>query len=120
LDGYNHYIRVNESGTIVHGFSSAFEETQDGDILITEDAPRHFHEAFPEPLINERGQYRFRWDVEIIERTQQELDAEWESRPPQPPTPEERIAELEAENLMNMLALVELHGLILSMGGGGE
>ena len=36
---------------------------------------------------------------------------------PQPPTAEERIAELEAENLMTMMALVELHMMILSQGG---
>jgi len=33
---------------------------------------------------------------------------------------QKRIEELEAENMMNMLALVELHKLILSLGGGSN
>jgi len=90
--GYNHYIRTNETGEIIHGFSDAFEQPQDGDILVRENGPRHFHEAFPESLRNERGQFRFRWqDGQIVERSQQELDDEWAQRPPEPPTLEERL-----------------------------
>jgi hypothetical protein len=100
---YCHYIRLNGSGIIVHGFSDAFEAPQPGDILIVEDGPRHFHEAFPDPLQNERGQFRFRWaDGQIVERTQQELDAEWAQRPPAPPTLEERVKATE-DLLLNIL-----------------
>ncbi|WP_212758663.1 hypothetical protein [Paenibacillus sinopodophylli] len=117
MNGYEHYIRTNEAGIIIHGFSSAFEQPLATDHLYAENASRHFHESFSGSLTNERGQYRFMWDGEIVPRTQQELDAEWLLQPPKSPTAEERIAELEEENLSNMLALVELHGLILSMGG---
>jgi hypothetical protein len=90
--GYNHYIRTNETGEIIHGFSDAFEQPQDGDILILEDGPRHFQEAFPESLRNERGQFRFRWvNGQRVERTQEELDVEWSQRPPAPPTIQQRV-----------------------------
>jgi len=97
MDGYKHYIRINEAGTIVHGFSDAFEQPQDGDILIVEDGPRHFHLYWPEPLVNERGQYRYKWiGGQRVERSQAELDAEWAARPPAPLTPnEQRLADLE-------------------------
>jgi hypothetical protein len=92
MDGYKHYIRTNEAGEIIHGFSDAFEQPQDGDILVLENGPRHFHLAWPEPLTNERGQYRFRWiDGQRVERSQAELDAEWAARPPGPPTHEQRM-----------------------------
>jgi len=102
--GYNHYIRTNEAGEIIHGFSDAFEQPQDGDILVLENGPRHFHEAWPEPLRNERGQYRFRWvNGQRVERSQEELDAEWAARPPEPPSLADRIAYLEELELMRMI-----------------
>ncbi|ANY70405.1 hypothetical protein BBD42_30845 [Paenibacillus sp. BIHB 4019] len=92
MDGYNHYIRINEAGTIVYGFSTAFEHPAGNDILLLEDGPRHFQQAFHEPLINERGQYRFRWGGgEIVERTAEELAAE---QPAVTKTLEQEFAEL--------------------------
>jgi len=42
-DYYNkHYIRVDERNCIVNGFSNAFEQPQDGDILHNERGGRHF------------------------------------------------------------------------------
>lgn len=98
MDGYSHYIRITEAGVITHGFSSAFEQPQGDDILIQADGPRHFSQVWPEPLTNDRGQYRYKWvDGERVERAQSELDAEWSSQPPVPPSSEQRIAELEAK-----------------------
>jgi hypothetical protein len=92
MDGYNHYIRLNESGIIIHGFSDAFEQPQDGDILVLENGPRHFHEVWPEPLRNERGQYLFRWiDGQRVAKAQDELDAEWAQRLPAPPSLAQRL-----------------------------
>jgi len=103
MDGYKHYIRTNEAGEIIHGFSDAFEAPQDGDILVLENGPRHFHEAWPVPLTNERGQYRFKLvNGEKVERSQEELDAEWAQRPPEPPTLEERVKATE-DLLLNIL-----------------
>ena len=105
---YSHYIRVDDAGVIIAGFSSASEDPQEDDILILEEGPRHFHLAFPDLLTNERGQFRFKWiDGERIERSQEELDAEWSARPPAPPSDAERIAQLEADNSLLALSLAE-------------
>jgi hypothetical protein len=120
MDGYKLYIRVNEAGVIIHGFSSAFEKPQEGDILITEDGPRHFHLFWPEPLTYEsgqyRGQYRFKWvNGERIERSQAELDAERAARPTAPPSNSEKIAQLEADKLTLMESMAELYEMVLAL-----
>jgi hypothetical protein len=116
MEGYEHYIRVNQAGIIVHGFTSAFEQPLEGDILIADDGPRHFHLAWPEPLINERGQYRYKWvDGERIERSQEELDAEWAARPPAPPSDSEKIAQLESDKLTLMESMAELYEMVLAL-----
>ena len=95
MDGYKLYIRVNEAGIIIHGFSDAFEQSQDGDILVLENGPRHFHLAWPEPLVNERGQYRYKWENgKRVERSQAELDEEFANLPPAPKTPEQERLDL--------------------------
>lgn len=95
MDGYNHYIRVDQAGVITSGFSSAFEQPQPGDILIQEDGPRHLSQVWPDSLKNERGQNRFKWqNGERVERSQADLDAEWAARPPSPPSLEQQLAQL--------------------------
>ncbi|MED0672029.1 hypothetical protein P4S95_17765 [Aneurinibacillus aneurinilyticus] len=109
MDGYKHYIRLNGAGIIIHGFSSAFEQPQDGDILISEYGPRHFQQVWPESLMNERGQYRYKWmDGQRIERSQTELDDEWNARPSAPPSVQEQLDK----------AVVELTTLIAMQQGG--
>ena len=107
--GYNHYIRTNESNDVIHGFSDAFETPEPGDILVLENGPRHFQEAFPESLRNERGQFRFRWqDGQIVERSQQELDDEWAQRPPAPPTLQQRVEAAEQALIALMEAMSDV------------
>lgn len=73
----NHYIRTNEAGIIVHGFSDSFESPVEGDICITTDGGRHYN-----PVIrNDRGQFIYMWNVGFIERSQADLEDEWESIP---------------------------------------
>lgn len=115
MDGYKHYIRLNEAGIIVHGFSSAFEQPQDGDVLISEDGPRHFQQVWPESLMNERGQYRYKWiDRQRVERPQTELDAEWNVRPPASPSVQEKLDQIQ-DNLDK--AVIELSMSIVQQGG---
>jgi len=40
---YKHYIRLNENDLIIKSFSTAFEQPQEGDILICESNERHFN-----------------------------------------------------------------------------
>jgi hypothetical protein len=83
MEGYQHYIRTNEAGIIIYGFSSAFEQPLETDYLFAEEAPRHFHESFKEPLTNERGQYRYKLiGSELVVRAQLELDEEYENNKP--------------------------------------
>lgn len=43
MNFYNkHYIRIDNENNIVHGFSDAFEQPQEGDILINEQGGRQF------------------------------------------------------------------------------
>lgn len=92
---YQHFIRKNEAMVIIHGFSSAFEQPQTGDYLIGDNDTRHFHEFFPDRLINERGQFTLKWvNDKVTPRTKQELDEEWANRPPSPPSIQEQIDEM--------------------------
>lgn len=92
MNGYKHYIRLNEDGNVIHGFSDAFDKPLEDDICIMEDGPRHFHEVWPEPLINGRGQFLFKWvSGERVDRTTEELEVEWGQRPPDPPSVEDRL-----------------------------
>lgn len=107
---YKHYIRVNDDGFIVYGFSDAFEDAMDGDICIQEDGPRHFSLVWPEPLVNERGQYLYRWIDGVRQaRSQDELETEWNAQPPSPPTEIERLRQ-EVNELTLMLGDVLLNG----------
>jgi hypothetical protein len=123
MDGYKHYIRVNEAGIIVHGFSDAFEQAQEDDVVFTEDAGRHFQI----PLLTDRGQFRYKlFDGQMIERTQDELDAEWAARPPAPPSSEDKINQLEEQlvieredKLMLMEALADVYEMVLTLQSGG-
>ena len=84
---YTHYIRTNEAGVVTYGFSSAFEHPNPTDIVIESDTGRHYNPV----LTNEHGQYLYKVvSGEVVERTQSELDAEWASKPPTPPSIEER------------------------------
>lgn len=82
MDTYKHYIRINEAAIIIHGYSDAFEQPQEGDQPLSGDYGRHFQIQ----LLTERGQYKYKLDNgEMVERTQAELDDEWNARPPAPP-----------------------------------
>lgn len=87
MDEYQHYIRLNGE-IIVYGFSTAFEQPQEGDILISGQTGRHFTIQ----LTNNNRQFLYRYNGSSIAlRTQTELDAEWAARPPAPPSIKERI-----------------------------
>jgi hypothetical protein len=99
VDGYNHYIRINADDIVIYRFSDAFETSQDGDICVATNAGRHYND----PYTNERGQYIYRWTgTDQVLRDQVELDAEWATRPPSPPSESDRLAAAEAAILSLM------------------
>ena len=106
MEGYKHYIRINEQGILVKRFSDAFEQPQSSDICVAEDVGRHYNA----PVHNERGQFAFQWNGMGEEaRSQAELDSEWGPRPPVPPSIEDKVAQLQAESVDTMLALSEVY-----------
>ena len=83
MDGHNHYIRL-EGNKVIKGFSDAFEEPQEGDILIAENAGRHFEldGVVNPPLADEQGVALYKYEKgKAIKRTQAEIDADIELIP---------------------------------------
>jgi hypothetical protein len=99
MDGYSHYIRLDANNIIIYRFSDAFETPLQTDICVATDADRHYND----PYTNERGQFIFKWENgSMVSRTQSELDVEWNNRPPQPPSTEDRLAAAESALLSIM------------------
>jgi len=106
MEGYKHYIRINEQGIIVKRFSDAFEQPRSSDICVAENAGRHYNA----PVHNERGQFAFKWNGTGEEaRSQAELDFEWGVRPPVPPSIADKVAHLQTESVDTMVALTEVY-----------
>lgn len=107
MDENKHYYRLDASGFVIYAFSDAFEQPLENDFLF-ETGGRQFN-----PIItNERYQYIYKVvNDEVIERTQEELDAEWEARPPAPKSPDQIKIEMLTEQLtqqsMNSTAFME-------------
>ena len=66
---YKYYIRTLPTGEIVHSFSDAFEQPQEGDILVAESPER----CWSLIIKDMNGCYNYKWDGnKIVERTIQE------------------------------------------------
>lgn len=79
-----HYIRLNEKSELVLGFSDAFIEPEETDILIASDAGRHFEldgQVNP-PMTDDNGAPLYKWvSDELIETTTEER-ATYITKPP--------------------------------------
>lgn len=68
---------------------------------------------FEKPLTDDRGIYRFKYiDGEIIERSQEEMDADAAEMPIPAPSLEETVEELRAQNEMLTECILELSELL--------
>lgn len=98
------YVKTNSNGYITAVDSSAFLTDITGWVEIDSGYGDKYHHAqgnyFPEPIWTDGGAYRYKLvDGKPVECTAEEIAAQEEANKPVPtPTPEERIAELEAEN----------------------
>ena len=109
-----HYIRVNADGNIIAGFSNAFQQPQESDILINDQGGYQFR-LFPDGeenphLITHEGIALYRWtDGTVHQRTEDEMNAERNRVRQAVPTPthEERIEALEAV-IMEMVVAEKL------------
>ena len=99
MDEYLVYIRVDDAGRVVDINSSAFLTDTDGWVQIDRGHGDRFHHAqgnyLPGPLMDERGVYRYKLaDGAVVERTAEELDADWVE--PEPAAdPAERLRAVE-------------------------
>ena len=121
---YTVYIQIDDASRIIAINSSAFLPSTEGWIAIDEGLGDKYHHAqgnyFPKPIYEERGIPAYKYiDGEILERTQEEIDADYHEPVPQPSETDIALVELaalEAENATRLdeqdAALVELAALI--------
>ena len=109
MQPYGVYVKTDETGRIITINSDAFLPDTDGWVLIDEGHGDRYHHAqgnyFDKPIMDERGILRYKLeDGKPVERTQEEMDADY--TPPAPaPTAEERMTEIES-------ALIELAAML--------
>ena len=121
---YTVYIQIDDASRIIGINSSAFLPSTEGWIEIDRGLGDKYHHAqgnyFPKPIYEERGIPVYKYvDGEALERTQEEIDADYHEPVPQPSETDIALVELaalEAENATRLdeqdAALVELAALI--------
>lgn len=124
MDPYIVYVRIDDMDRIISINSSAFLTDTNGWIEIDRGFGDKYHHAqgnyLPMPLYEERGIPRYKFvESKPVERTQEEIDADYVEPVPQPSETDIALVELaglEAENAARLdeqdAALVELAALI--------
>ena len=111
---YKVLVRVDSAGRVVAINSSAFVQETAGWVEIDSGWGDKYHHAqgnyMPGPLMDERGVYRYKLvDGKPIERTQEEMDADY-TPPEQRPTTEQRVDALETTTDDIILMMAEMIG----------
>ena len=111
---YKVLVRVDSAGRLVDINSSAFVQDATGWVEIDSGYGDRYHHAqgnyLPGPLMDERGIYRYKLvDGKPVERTQEEMDADY-TPPEQRPTTEQRVDALETTTDDIILMMAELIG----------
>lgn len=121
---YTVYIQIDDTSRIIAIISSAFLSDPEGWTAIDEGAGDRYHHAqgnyLSKPLYEERGIPVYKYvDGEVVERTQEEIDADYHEPVPEPSETDLALVELaalESENAVRLdeqdAALVELAALI--------
>ena len=96
---YKVYVKTDDNGRITAINSSAFLSSLDGWLEIDSGWGDRYHHAqgnyLEKPLTDDRGIYRYKYEGGlVIERSEEEMDADYEP-PIIVPTNEERITQLE-------------------------
>lgn len=102
MQPYLVYVKLDDQNRITAVNSSAFLPDVTGWTEIDSGYGDRYHHAqgnyFDKPIMDERGIYRYKLvDGKPVERTQEEMDADYAARPASPPSDKERIAALEAQ-----------------------
>ena len=108
------FVKLDDANRITAVNSSAFILNQDGWMEIDRGYTQRHHHAqgnyFPQPIIDERGVYRYKLvDGKPIERTQEEMDSDY-TPPEQRPTTEQRVDALETTTDDIILMLADMIG----------
>lgn len=108
------YAKTDEDNRITDINSSAFLASSDGWTEIDSGYGDKYHHAqgnyFPQPIIDERGIYRYKLvDGKHVERTREEMDADYTPTEIKPTT-EERVEALETTTDDIILMMAELIG----------
>ena len=111
---YGVYVSVDPAGRIYAINSDAFIFNTQGWVKIDEGYGDRYHHAqgnyFPQPIIDERGVYRYKLvDGKPEERTAEEMDGDY-THPEQRPTTEQRVDALETTTDDIILMMAELIG----------
>ena len=111
---YKVLVRADAAGRVVAINSSAFVQDAEGLVEIDSGYGDRYHHAqgnyLPLPLMDERGVYRYKLvDGKPIERTQEEMDADY-TPPEQKPTTEQRVDALETTTDDIVLMLADMIG----------
>ena len=124
IEPYIVYIRIDDANRIIDINSNAFLTDVSDWIEIDRGFGDKYHHAqgnyFPKPIYEERGIPVYKYvDGEVLERTQEEIDADYHEPVPQPSETDIALVELaalESENATRLdeqdAALVELAALI--------
>lgn len=96
-------VRVDDAGRVTDINSSAFVFDTDGWMEIDSGYGDRYHHAqnhyLPRPLTDDRGIFQYKLcDGEIVERTAEEMDADYAARPKPEPTNEELLLEMAADH----------------------
>lgn len=96
------YVKLDERNLIADVNSSAFLTDLTGWTEIDKGYTQRHHHAqgnyFDKPIMDDRGIKRYKLeDGKLVERSQEEMDADYADLPPPPPSDKERIAQLEEE-----------------------
>lgn len=102
MQPYIVYAKMDDAKRIAAVNSSAFLTNTDGWTEIDSGFGDKYHHAqgnyFDKPIMDMRGVYRYKLEGgKPVERTQEEMDADYDP-PEEQPTQEQRIAALEEEN----------------------
>ena len=116
IQPYIVYVRTDDADRITAINSSAFLADVNGWTEIDSGHGDRYHHAqgnyLPQPIIDERGIYRYKLvDGKPVERTQEEMDADYVEPEPKPST-DERVAQLEAQNETLLECLLEMSEIV--------
>lgn len=111
---YKVLVQADDAGRVTAINSNAFV-SGDGWTQIDEGEGDIYHHAqnnyLQKPLMDERGVYRYKLvDGLVTQRTQREMNADFDARPAPPPTTEERMNALESANDDLILMMADLIG----------